>query len=125
MPEFVMPPARIPSSMFVAVDSIGTAHGFVEAFGAIKRMPHYKGDGYIAGEAPDGLVLSDGLPAARSVDLYHRATGIRVATTVSNGADGTYMFDGLDQGVLFDVLFRGDDDTENDIVSAWITPEPP
>lgn len=48
----------------------------------------------IGGDSPDGLVLSGGAPAARTVRLLDMETGQLVAETVSSGA-GTYAFSGL------------------------------
>lgn len=48
----------------------------------------------IGGDSPDGLVLSGGAPAARTVRLLDMATGELIAQTVSSGA-GVYSFTGL------------------------------
>lgn len=48
----------------------------------------------IGGDSPNGLVLSGGAPAARTVRLYDMKTGELVAETIS-AADGTYSFSGL------------------------------
>lgn len=48
----------------------------------------------IGGDSPNGLVLSGGAPAARTVRLYDMETGVLVAETTS-ASDGTYTFTGL------------------------------
>lgn len=71
--------------------------------------------GRIAGDSPGGLVLANGAPAARVVDLFDRELKTLVATTTSNGS-GEYEF--LEQMVRdedtacngsegYDVILRG------------------
>ncbi|MGO4700291.1 hypothetical protein [Dyella sp. 2RAB6] len=80
-----------------------------------------RGTGYIAGEAPDGLVTFNGAPAIRVVDVFDRLTNIKVATVVS-ASDGTYHVGNLDTTRLYDVRARGQDEHENDIIAARVTP---
>lgn len=65
----------------------------------------FSGDGYIAGESPDGLVKVDGTPAAREVRIHERVSGRLVATTMS-ASNGTYAIYRLDRQVEFDVIAR-------------------
>lgn len=87
----------------------GFLHSRIEAAPAVTspkpEMPHYRGTGYIAGELPAGLVTVAGVPASRQVELRHFDTRITIKTVLS-AADGTYLFDGLDSTVAFDVLGR-------------------
>lgn len=80
-----------------------------------------RGIGYIAGEAPDGLVTFNGAPAVRTIDVFDRATNLCVATTTS-ASDGTYRVDGLDPTREYDVRARGQDEHENDLIAARVTP---
>ena len=96
-------------------------YGFVTDNSAYTKQPPWKGVGYIAGEAPDGLVTFNGAGAVRTLDLWDRATNICVASTVS-ASDGTYRFDGLSLSRLFDVRARGVDANENDLIAARIVP---
>lgn len=62
----------------------------------------------IGGDSPDGLVLVGTAPAARTVDLFDRATCAHVARTTSAG-DGTYAFTGLSaRPDGYDVCIRGE-----------------
>lgn len=92
-------------------------YGFNERY---QKLPP-RGTGYVAGEAPDGLVTFNGAPAVRTVDVFDRLTNIKVATTVS-AADGTYRVSGLDTSRQYDVRARGQDEHENDIIAARVTP---
>lgn len=60
----------------------------------VPRLVLPSGSLRIGGDSPDGLVLSGGAPAARTVRLYDMETGELVAETASNGA-GVYAFGGL------------------------------
>lgn len=48
----------------------------------------------IGGDSPNGLVLSGGAPASRTVRLLDMETGALIAETTSNGS-GIYSFTGL------------------------------
>lgn len=97
-------------------------YGFTTDNNTYTRQPPWKGLGYIAGEAPDGLVTFNGDGAVRTLDLWDRAENVCVMSTVS-AADGTYRFDGLNLDRLFDVRARGVDANENDLIAARIAPE--
>ncbi|KLD65423.1 LamG domain-containing protein [Dyella japonica] len=79
------------------------------------------GIGYIAGDAPDGLVTFNGAPAVRVLDLFDRASNALVASTVS-GVDGSYLFTGLAMDRVYDVRARGLDTHENDVIASQIRP---
>ncbi len=82
------------------------------------RWPGY---GYIAGEAPDGLVTINSAPGVAIVDLFVRSTRAWVRSTRST-ATGTYRFDGLEVAVLYDVVGRDLTQTYNDVIVARVTP---
>ena len=86
-----------------------------------QREPPWRGSGYIAGTSPDGLVTFNGSPAVRDLALFDRDTGYLCAVTTS-APDGTYLFPGLNENRLFDVVARGEDASENDMIAARVTP---
>lgn len=69
------------------------------------------GNGYIAGTYPNGLTQVDGVPAAATVRVLHRplsggfADGVVVAE-VQSEPDGTYLVEGLDPDLRYDVVGR-------------------
>lgn len=77
----------------------------------------------IGGDSPSGLVLVGGSPAARTVDLFDRATKVLVASTVSSGS-GTYAFTGLSaQTDGYDVIIRGViSNGERDVIIPGVHP---
>lgn len=83
----------------------------------------YGGLGYIAGEAPDGLVTVNTAPSRREVEVRHRMTRAVVATTFSN-ADGTYRINDLDPNEEFDVMGRDYAGTYNDVIVSRVKPKP-
>jgi hypothetical protein len=83
-------------------------------------MPPWHGNGYIAGDSPDGLVTFNGAGTVRTIDLFDRVTNSYIMSTVS-ASDGTYRFNGLSLSRQFDVRARGASSTENDIIMARIT----
>lgn len=84
-------------------------------------QPPWRGIGYIAGEAPDGLVTFNGVGATRTLDLFDRETNTYLVSTMS-AADGTYKFSGLSTSRTFDVRARGSTTSENDVIASQITP---
>lgn len=80
------------------------------------------GAGYIAGEPP-GLVTVNGVPAAREIELRHRAARVVIATTFS-AADGTYRIDGVDPAQEFGIIGRDWAGIYNDTITARVRPEP-
>lgn len=87
----------------------------------VATLPPWRGVGYIAGEAPDGLVTFNGAGAVRTLDLFDRATNTYITSTVS-ASDGTYKFSGLNMARTFDVRARGSSTTENDVIASQVTP---
>ena len=61
------------------------------------------GYGYIAGEAPTGIVSIDNVPGTAIIDLLTRSDHKWVRRQVSAG-DGTYRFTGLPLGVQYDLI---------------------
>lgn len=72
-----------------------------------------KGIGYIAGTYPGGLTQVDGVPTTATVRVLHRplsggfADGVVVAE-VESAPDGTYLVEGLDPTLRYDVVGRKD-----------------
>jgi hypothetical protein len=67
------------------------------------------GDGYLAGEAPDGLTTVEGLPVAATVRVLLREKGPgdgALLAEVTSAADGTWRVEGLPAGRLYDVVGR-------------------
>lgn len=73
--------------------------------GVIRKRFAFGGAGYIAGEAPTGIVTVAGVAGAREIEIRHRLTRYVVAVTFSN-ANGTYRVDDLDPLELFEVRVR-------------------
>lgn len=82
----------------------------------------YRGGGFIAGIAP-GIVMFDGVPAAREVEVRARKTRSLVYTLMSR-ADGAYKFDGLDPNTEFDIIGRDWSNTYNDVIWSRVKPYP-
>lgn len=89
---------------------------------AISRSRPFAGLGFVAGIAP-GIVTSNGSPAARYVEIRHRASRF-VMGTVFSASDGTYRFDGLDPAQEYDVIGRDWAGIYNDAIIARVRPEP-
>lgn len=81
----------------------------------VSGNPYYLGYARLAGDAPDGLVLSNSVPVARPVRVYHRATGSFVAQVMS-ASDGTWEVEGLSVNEDFDVLFMATAPGERDVL---------
>ena len=77
--------------------------------------PDVLGNARLAGDAPTGLVLSNGIPAARPVRVFHTETGFMAGQTVS-ASDGTWELPGLKPGVDFDLQFVGTQPGERDVL---------
>ncbi len=77
--------------------------------------PAVLGYGRLAGDPPDGLVLSNGTPVSRPVRVYHRSTGVLVAQVASE-SDGTWEAPGLSVSEDFDVQFMGVATGERDVL---------
>lgn len=84
-----------------------------------------QGDGYLAGEYPDGITTVEGVPVPATVRVLLRGTpgrpedGMVVATTESSPA-GTWAVYGLNADLRFDVVARHDD--FNDVIGSNIQP---
>lgn len=91
----------------------------------IPRPP--PGDGYLAGTYPSGITTVDGAPVTAVVRIHLRAPygtlgdGILVAQTES-AADGSWVVEGLDTSLKFDVIGRKDG--YNDVIKANVSPVP-
>lgn len=87
------------------------------------RRPLVSGAGYIAGEAPSGLVTVNSVPGARYVEVRHRATST-VVDVVFSASDGSYRVNGLDPLQEFDVIGRDWTGTYNDVIVSRVFPAP-
>ena len=81
----------------------------------VAGRPNFSGPFRLAGDAPDGLVLSNGSPAARPVRVYHRGTGELIAE-VTSAADGTWQVTGLSDASDLDVQIMGTETGERDVL---------
>lgn len=83
------------------------------------------GDGYLAGEYPDGITSIEGAPVAATVRVLLRGTpgtpedGLVVATTESSAA-GTWLVYGLNPALRYDVVGRHAD--FNDTIMSNVQP---
>ena len=81
----------------------------------------YGGAGYIAGEAPDGLLTVNTAPARREIEVRHRLTRTLIATTFSK-SDGTYRVSDLDPNGEFDVFACDYMGTYSDVIVSRVRP---
>lgn len=81
----------------------------------VAGQPYFLGRGRLAGDPPDGLVLSNATPVARPVRVYHRGTGAFVAQVMS-ASDGTWEVTGLSLSEDFDVVFMATAPGEKDVL---------
>lgn len=88
----------------------------------IQRAPVPDGYGYIAGEPPDGLVLSEGTPASAVIDLFETDTCARVRSTRS-AVDGSYCFPALPTTTEFFAVARPPNPAHKYEVQERIFPE--
>jgi hypothetical protein len=84
---------------------------------------YWNGPGYIAGEAPDGLVTVNTAPAQRYVYAVDRASRVVIGATWS-AANGTYRIDNLNPAALVDVVARDYTGTYNDAIVSRVSPAP-
>ena len=84
-----------------------------------------RGNGYLAGEFPDGITTVGGTPVAATVRVLYRpeagepGDGVVVAE-VQSDPDGTWRVDGLNPALTYDVVARYGG--QNDVMMAGITP---
>ena len=77
---------------------------------ALMRKPLF-GDGYLAGEFPDGITTVEGVPVSATVRILCRpeadalGDGVVVAQ-VQSAPDGTWRVDGLNPALKYDVVGR-------------------
>lgn len=83
------------------------------------------GNGYLAGEYPDGTTTVEGAPQSATVRVLYRpgdgqvGDGMVVASTTS-AADGTWRVDGLNPNLRYDVVGRKGG--FNDVIVANVQP---
>lgn len=98
--------------------------GVTNLGGGIER-PNTKGNGYLAGEFPDGITTVDGVPVNATVRVLlrtvagHPGDGSLVAE-VESAPDGSWRVDGLSTGFKYDVVGRKAG--FNDVIMADISP---
>ena len=78
--------------------------------------PAFRGAGFIA-----GTVTVDSVPSPRSVELRSRPQRTCVLSMTS-AVDGSFRFDGVQPGVLFDVIGRDVTATYEDVIVGGVTP---
>lgn len=97
--------------------------GEIEA-APVRNLPP-SGNGYLAGEYPDGITKVNGIPVSAQVRVLYRpgagkpGDGVVVASTTS-AQDGTWRVNGLSPLLRYDVVGRKDG--HNDTLMANITP---
>lgn len=95
---------------------------------AHKNLPN-RGSGYLSGEYPDGVITIEGAPVSAEVRVLVRGEfgddldGAVVSTTTS-APDGTWIVEGLDPDLKYDVVVRkeGYNDVMATNVSPWNPP---
>ena len=84
-----------------------------------------RGNGYLAGEFPDGITTVGGTPVAATVRVLYRpeagepGDGVVVAE-VQSAPDGSWRVDGLNTALKYDVVGRKDG--FNDVIMANVAP---
>jgi hypothetical protein len=77
--------------------------------------PYFLGYARLAGDEPDGLILSNAAPVSRPFRVYHRPTGALVAQGMS-ASDGTWEAPGISKDEDFDVIFMATAVGERDVL---------
>ena len=83
------------------------------------------GNGFLAGQFPDGITTVDGTPVSATVRvLYRPASGEpgdgAVVAEVQSAPDGSWRVDGLNTALRYDVVGRKAG--HNDVIMANVTP---
>jgi len=84
---------------------------------------YWNGPGYVAGEAPDGLVTVNSAPASRYVYVIDRVSRVVIGATWS-APNGTYRIDNLNPANVVDVIARDHAGTYNDAIVSRVYPAP-
>ncbi|MFV3090151.1 hypothetical protein ACNJYG_06600 [Pseudomonas sp. GW6] len=104
------------------------ADGYVAKHRSLARAVRYVppgGNGYLAGDFPDGITKIEGVPGSATIRVLYRpgpglpGDGVVVAE-VESAADGTWRVDGLNPALRYDVVCRHAD--FNDMILANVTP---
>ena len=83
------------------------------------------GEGYLAGDFPDGITKIEGVPGSATVRVLYRpgpglpGDGVVIAEVQSN-PDGTWRVDGLNTALRYDVVCRHGG--YNDSILSNVTP---
>lgn len=80
--------------------------------------------GFIAGEAPDGIVTIDNVPGRAQIDVLLRNPPTWVRRTISND-DGTYRIVGLSIDRQYDVIGRDMGGVFGDVIVSRVVPYAP
>lgn len=86
----------------------------------------FAGNGYLAGNFPEGITTVDGVPVSAEVRVEFRgdagsiSDGFVVAKTLS-APDGTWRVDGLNPNLRYDVIGRKEG--HNDVIVSNVQPE--
>ena len=84
-----------------------------------------KGAGYLSGVFPDGITRVEGVPASCTVRVLYRPGGDAFGDgllfkQVQSAVDGTWLVDGLDPSLKYDVVCRHEG--YNDSIYSNVTP---
>lgn len=80
--------------------------------------------GYIAGEAPDGIVTLNNVPGAAVLDLLRRADRTWLRRELSRG-DGTYRFHAVPLGHEYDIIGQDPTGELADVIVGRVQPYAP
>lgn len=80
--------------------------------------------GYIAGEAPDGIVTLNNVPGTAVVDLLRRADRTWLRRELSRG-DGTYRFQAVPLGHEYDIIGQDPTGELADVIVGRVQPYAP
>lgn len=86
--------------------------------------PAVQGNGYLAGEFPDGITTVEGVPVSATIRILVRQPGYSldgaVIAEVQSAQDGTWRVDNLALNRRYDVIARHDG--LNDVIMSDVTP---
>lgn len=94
-------------------------------FNGRKPLPDLSGSGYLSGSFPSGITSVEGAPVSATVRVLYRpgpgspGDGVIVAQ-VQSAQDGTWLVDGLNHNLKYDVVGRKDG--YNDVIMSNVSP---
>lgn len=91
---------------------------------ALRR--NFTGNGYLAGESPDGLTKVEGVPTSAEVRVLYRGgpgdpLDGYVVRVVQSNSGGAWLVEGLDPSLKYDVVARLDG--HRDVIMSNVSPE--